>query len=175
MEFATVNNSWIDPTKYSEPEILKKARHLIENNLYCTLSTSSANGSPWSSPLLFAYDNNWNIYWCSALVSQHSQNIYHNQGRAAISIFDLSISEAIGKGLYLYGKAHEVDLQLLPLAIELLFNRANKPLKTVQDFLGNSPRRMYQFKAEKAWISGERITVDSHLIDSKILINLNLI
>ena len=175
METATANNGWVDSTQSSNPKILETARSIMENNIYCNLSTCSPDGYPWSSPVFFAYDRQWNIYWCSAVVSQHSQNIYQNQGRVAISIFNSNVREATGKGLYFSGLGMEVKESLLPFAIKLLFERAKKPMtmKTPEDLLNNSPRKMYQFQPQKAWITGERLPVDNHLIDIKISLNLD--
>ena len=60
--------------------------------------------------MFFAYDEGWNIYWCSAVASRHSQNIYNNNGRVAIAVFDLSVAAGTGKGVYFSGTASEIGV-----------------------------------------------------------------
>ena len=112
MQPATADNGWVNTLASDHPDVLAKARHIMANIHYCTLSTFSAAGLPWVSPVFFAYDANWHLYWSSTTAAQHSQNLYHNQGRAAIAIYDSSVSEGSGKGLYLSGSAAEVESHL---------------------------------------------------------------
>jgi len=108
MEPATAINGWINTIDSKNPEVIAKARHIIESNLYCVLSTCSPEGYPWVSPVFFACDQSWSIYWCSAVASRHSQNIYSNNGRVAIAIFDSSVAAGTGKGVYFQGNASEI-------------------------------------------------------------------
>jgi len=59
-------------------------------------------------------------------------------------------------------------------AFRLLAARSGKqPKTTAQDSLNSSPRRIYQFKPQSAWVSGERLAVgNNQLVDTKIKINL---
>jgi len=58
----------------------------------------------------------------------------------------------------------------------LIKNRARKKLNKVpEDYLNNSPRRMYKFKTQEAWITGQRQEYCNQLIDTKIQLNLSLI
>jgi uncharacterized protein YhbP (UPF0306 family) len=103
MESANVANRWVNTIDSKNPEILARAKSIIANNIYCTLSTCSDDGYPWVSPVFFAYDEKLRLYWSSAVVAKHSQNLYENNGRAAIAIFNSSVSEGAGEGLYFYG------------------------------------------------------------------------
>jgi len=51
MEPATALNGWISTIDSKNPEVIAKARHIIESNLYCVLSTCSPEGYPWVSPV----------------------------------------------------------------------------------------------------------------------------
>lgn len=51
MELPTADNSWTDSTQEHNPELFQKASHILETNLYCTLSTASPDGEPWVSPV----------------------------------------------------------------------------------------------------------------------------
>ncbi|BAB76403.1 pyridoxamine 5'-phosphate oxidase family protein [Anabaena sp. FACHB-709] len=173
METATADNGWVNTIDAENIEIISKAHSIIADNIYCSLSTCSVDGFPWVSPVFFAYDDSWNIYWSSAITSKHSQNIYHNDGRVAIAIYNSSFPEGSPEGLYFQGIACELDQNQAEKAFPLLANRARKPLlKTAADYLDDSPRRIYQFQPQQTWITGSRLLVNNQLVDTKIQINL---
>lgn len=62
------------------------ASAILKFNSYCTLSTASTDGTPWGSPVHFAYDEN-KIYWVSHSQAIHSQNL-ENNNKLFITIFD---------------------------------------------------------------------------------------
>jgi len=172
---ASAKNKWVNTVDSNNPQVLGKAHYIIENNLYCTLSTCSPDGFPWVSPVFFVYDCEigYNIYWCSATAAKHSQNIYQNQGRVAVTIFDSSVAEGTGGGLYFYGSASELNPDQIERVFKLMASRANKQInRTVDDYLNGSARRLYHFQPEQAWITGERLPVGNQLVDTKIQINL---
>ncbi len=174
MEPATALNGWISTIDSKNPEVIAKARHIIESNLYCVLSTCSPEGYPWVSPVFFACDESWSIYWCSAVASRHSQNIYSNNGRVAIAIFDSSVAAGTGKGVYFQGNASEIGANLAEKVFFLLAARSGKqPQTKAIDYLNSSQSRIYQFQPQEVWVSGERLAVgNSQLVDTKIPINL---
>ena len=175
MEEATAINAWVNSKDSSNPEVLEKVHRLIKNNLYCVLSTCSREGFPWGSPVFFGYDyeEGYHIYWCSAKQAKHSENLSQNLGRVAIVIFDSSLAEGTAEGLYFSGTASLLAANQIERVLTLMANRAGKPNKrTVQDYLGNSPRQLYHFRPEQAWITGERLLVGNQLVDTKIKVNL---
>ena len=184
MTSARATNSWVDTSQSSNLKIFEKANNIIKQNIYCTLATSSSEGIPWSTPVYFSYDKQCHIYWTSTIQSQHSQNIYQNQGQVALSIFNSIVPEGTSvQGLYFFGKAMEVTNDLLPFAAELSIARANnyalssvelqqKVKIKVQNILSDNTLKMYQFIPQSAWITGERLAVREQLIDTKITINL---
>lgn len=174
LEPASPNNRWVNTIDSQNPEVIAQASRIIDKNIYCTLSTCSADGYPWVSPLLFAYDQDWNIYWSSAIASQHSQHIYNNHGRVAIAIFDSSISEGAVEGLYLTGTASELNPDAAEMVLQLLLQRATKKHnRTALDYLNDSPRRFYQCQPQEVWITGKRVAVGNQLVDTKIQLNLS--
>lgn len=174
MEIATAANGWIDSTKSEDARAIALARSLLLDNIYCTLSTCSVDGIPWVSPLFFAFDDRLNIYWSSAIASQHSQNLYYNQGRAAISIFNTDFPEGSPEGLYFLGVASEIEGTDTELGLKLLKARARKPNpRTASDYLNASPRRMYRFQPQAAWLTGERILAQNQLVDTRITLSLS--
>ena len=172
---ATQANQWVNTADSDNPAVLQKAKNIIESNLYCSLSTCSTEGEPWISPLLFVYDDDWNLYWSSAIISQHSQNIYSNAGKVAIAIYGSPIPEGTGQGLYLTGTAQEVENpEVAEQIIRWVGERTGKPNpKIAADYLGNSPRRFYTFTPQNVWVTGERILSNGQLVDTKIILNLN--
>ncbi|BAY60861.1 hypothetical protein NIES22_09210 [Calothrix brevissima NIES-22] len=174
MQVASATNGWINTIDSEKPEIITKAQNLLINNIYCTLSTCSPAGEPWASPVFFAYDEHWYIYWISAIVSQHSQNIYHNSGRVAIALFNSSVAQGSAEGVYLSGAAAEINADDIQKTMKLLEKRANKQLnRTVADYLHDSPRRIYQFQPQQVWLTGNRLAVGNQLVDTKIEISLS--
>ncbi|HEY9878744.1 MAG TPA: pyridoxamine 5'-phosphate oxidase family protein [Leptolyngbyaceae cyanobacterium] len=178
MSVAKAENGWVNTVDAQKPEVLEKAQHIIESNLYCTLSTCSSEGFPWASPVFFAHDQAWNLYWSSATVSQHSQNLYRNQGRTAIAIYSTSVDEGKGQGLYLSGTASELAPERTPEIIKLLLQKlmlrgGTPPVRTAADYLPPSYRRIYHFQTQAVWITGERAAFGNVLVDTKIQLNLS--
>jgi nitroimidazol reductase NimA-like FMN-containing flavoprotein (pyridoxamine 5'-phosphate oxidase superfamily) len=174
MEVAGITNSWINTADSNTPEVIEQARRTLASTIYCTLSTCTVDGFPWVSPVFFAFDEHLNIYWSSAVLSQHSQNIDSNSGRMAIAIFNSSQSEGNPEGLYFSGLAEELKhSDAIEVAFKLLSTRAKKqPNRTATDYLGDSPRRIYRFEPKSVWVTGERIPVGNQLVDTKVSVSL---
>ncbi len=174
MEVANPDNGWVKTVESSEPQIIQQARRIITGNIYCTLSTCSLDSIPWVSPVFFAFDSNLNIYWSSAIKSQHSQNLYENSGRVAIAIFDSSPPEGTAEGLYFSGYANELENpNQVKEILELLSARARKKIERKEkDYLDDSPRRIYHFQPQSVWVTGERLPVGNQLVDTKISFSL---
>lgn len=171
---ATSANRWVNSSNKNNPEIISKACRILNNVIYCSLSTCSADGFPWVSPVFYAFDEKVNLYWSSAIESKHSQNIYHNNGKAAIAIYNSSAEEGTAEGLYFYGYVHELTLEGASKAFDLLQQRAGKVVPRIaDDYLGDSPRRIYQFKSEQYWTTGERLAVVNQLVDTKVEVSIN--
>lgn len=172
MNPATAENGWINTIDSDHPDVIATAHRIIESIHYCALSTCSPDGFPWSSPVLFVYDKDWNIYWSSAIASTHSQNLYGNGGRAAIAIYDTRLDQGSVKGLYFTGTASELNPAQVESIMKQLFDRAGtSPNRTAQDYLGDSPRRFYCFQPQEIWVTGERLAIGNQLVDTKIRLN----
>lgn len=174
MSIATAENYWVNTIDSRKPEVLDRARRIVESNVYCTLSTCSSDGFPWASPVFFAYDQRWSIYWSSATISRHSQNIYNNYGRAAIAIYSTDVPQGSAQGLFFSGTAAEVEPEDVSSTMQLLFKRVkgNVPDRTDADYLAPSPRRFYRFHPTEVWITGERLAIANQLVDTKIQLSL---
>lgn len=77
----------------------EKVKRIITNNLFMTLATSS-EGQPWSTPVFYALDEEFNFYWYSRKDTRHSQNINDND-KVSASIFATS-GDDNGIGVYVY-------------------------------------------------------------------------
>lgn len=174
MSIATAENGWINTADAQTPEVITRARQILEGTIYGSLSTCSPDGLPWASPVFFTYDADWNLYWASTIAAQHSQNLYANQGRAMMAIYNTVREEGKGKGIYLSGTAAEVEADDVERVIPLLLQRAAKgQQRSPADYLAPSPRRLYRFQPQDVWITGERIALsETILIDTKIKLDL---
>lgn len=131
----------------------ERVQEIITQVPYLTLATVGADGHPWNSPLWTAYDDAWNFFWTSSPNAQHSQNITA-EPRVYIVIFDSAQAEGTGEGVFLQGRAEELtDREEIAHAVEVFYRRKNKSAREPEDFLGDSPRRMYRFTPEKCWIN----------------------
>jgi hypothetical protein len=103
-----------------------------------------------------------------------SQNLYTNQGRAMMAVYNTIREEGKGQGIYLAGTAAEVAAEDVERVIPLLLNRAaNGQQRSPADYLGTSPRRLYRLLPEDVWITGERLALsETVLIDTKIKLDL---
>ena len=45
--------------------------------------------------------------------------------------------------------------------------------RTASDYVRESPRRIYQFKSEQCWTTGERLAVGNQLVDTKVEVSVN--
>jgi uncharacterized protein YhbP (UPF0306 family) len=174
MTIAMAENGWVNTTETHDPEVIRNAQRILDQTLYCTLSTCSADGFPWASPLYFSYDRHWHLYWSSAIASQHSQNLDKNGGRAAITLYNTARDQPKVQGLFLTGLAHELDPNRVASVLKTFFDRYPKavPQRTAADYLHDSPRRIYHFVPQAVWITGERLAVGNQLVDTKIQLDL---
>lgn len=129
------------------------AKKIISEIMFITIATSSKDGVPWNSPVYSSYDENYNFYWSSSPEAKHSVNIKENN-QVAIVIYDSTDPEGTGRGVYIKAIAHEVmDEKEIEKALGLLYGRKNKNPKPIMDFIGDSPRRVYQAVPQKFWIN----------------------
>lgn len=130
----------------------EKARKIIKDNLYITIATASKNGEPWVSPLYCAFDKNYNFYWVSPHKTKHQQFAIQNN-RTAFVLFDSSMPEGTGEGVYGIGIIKELEGKELEKGIQCLYARMNKKPKDSKNFCGPSPLRIYKLVPEKFWMN----------------------
>jgi nitroimidazol reductase NimA-like FMN-containing flavoprotein (pyridoxamine 5'-phosphate oxidase superfamily) len=173
MSQASADNAWVNTTDRQSPEHLAQAHHILQTERFCTLATVDSAGFPWASPLLYSYDAGLTLYWSSAIASRHSVNLQETQGRCAVTIFDSHASPGEIAGLFLTGTGELVPENQVAQAMEHLFDRMDqRPDRTAIDYLGDSPRRFYQFQPSEIWITGDRVPVGNQLVDTKVALDI---
>lgn len=137
-------------------ELTTKAKKVINDILYLTLATCDKNNQPWNSPVYSAFDKQYNFYWASWKENQHSKNIKENENVFAV-IYDSTVPESTGFGVYMKGKARQLekkDLVEIVKAVALLYARKTKKPRNVEEYLALFPRRIYKFTPEQIWVNG---------------------
>jgi len=149
-----------------------KAEKIIEKILYITLATVSKDGTPWNTPVYSAFDDNYNFYWISWTKNQHSKNIKDNN-QIFIVIYDRTVVEGQGHGVYIRAKAHELDNgKEIEHVLKYLDGRINKLGRhKISQFQGSKPRRVYKAVPEKVWVNTD-FRVSGEYVDARIEIKL---
>jgi len=150
-------------------DLISKAKKTINDILYITIATCDSNNQPWNSPVYSAFDNKYNFYWASWKENQHSKNIKLNE-KVFIVIYDSTVPEGTGFGVYMKGTAHQLnksDLKEIIISIKLLYNRKSKKLKKPEEFLALLPRRIYKFVPEQIWVNSDD-SIKNSTIDTRV-------
>lgn len=85
-------------------------------------------------------------------------------------IYDSTVPEGTGFWVYMKGKAHELGLKHsleIMKALKLLYQRKNKKPRTLQEFLGMFPRRVYKFVPNQVWVNGDG-KINGNYIDGRV-------
>lgn len=154
-------------------ELNKKAKQIVQRNIYMTIATCSSDGIPWNSPVYFAYDEEFNLFWASDKNAQHSKNVKENNN-VFIVIYDSTLPEGHGEGVYIKAKAAELsDPNDIKNALALLFSRKNQDPKkrTPQEFLNDYPRRVYKAIPEKFWMN-DAGNINGNFVDTRTEVKL---
>jgi pyridoxamine 5'-phosphate oxidase-like protein len=137
-------------------QIVNKAKEEINKRLYLTLATVDNNSAPWNAPVYSAFDLNYNFYWMSSLVSQHSTNIRSNSKTFAV-LYDSTVLEGTGFGVYLSGNSYEldsIDINEINHGITVMGERIHRSdLPPASNYLSPFPRRVYKFIPLQAWVN----------------------
>jgi len=162
----------------------EKARKIISDNLYMTISVASKQGDPWIANIYYAIDSNYNFYWYSPTNSLHSTLVRENP-LIAISIFN---STAIGddvdavyikanveevtnkveiiKGLTIYGS------KMLATGFADTKAQIQRFTKQYKDFQGISKLRLYKATPIKVWKLAPSEMFNEKFVDSRIEVDL---
>lgn len=148
--------------------VVETARYLIDNNIFMTIATADANGKPWSSPVGYAYDEDYNFYWVSSKEALHSLNI---AGRSEVSLSILSKVPDTGyDGLYVDAIARELTSEAeIQTIIDLFHKQRPQPPRfatnEIAEVTGDAAWRMYRatpvavYRRADSILNGQAITI----------------
>ncbi len=145
------------------------AEEIISSNIYMTIATASENGKPWASPVFFAHDEDFNLYWVSYKEATHSRNI-HGRKEIGIVVFDSTLPEGKGEGIYFdaVAKALDDDNEIRK-AMEILSARVtieDFKIKRIEDVTVQGAWRVYKAEPhEITKVAGD--TVNGQYIDTR--------
>lgn len=128
---------------------IEKVKHLIKKNDHMTIATANESGKPWISPVFFAPDKNFNLYWVSSRNALHSQNV-RVRPEVAIVIFGSVPPNGGLDGVYIDAIAKELeDEHEVHLAMAALLERPQPPkftIRSIIDVIDNAIWRIYKAK-----------------------------
>lgn len=156
--------------------VVERAKQIIAGNIYMTIATASLDGRPWISPVFFASDAHYNLFWVSNKDSLHSNLIRRNR-QVAIVVFDSRAPEGEGDGVYFEADAFELDeVHEIESAIDTLGKRVTKDefrVKSVEEVTHTAAWRIYKAvpRAISKLTNGEY--VNGQYVDRRISIQLS--
>ncbi len=155
---------------------IASAKQIISENIYMTIATASTDGKPWISPVFFAYDDSYNLYWVSSKDSKHSQIIRKNP-QVAIVIFDSRAPEGQGDGVYFEAKVDELsDESEIKQAMEVLNKRVTKDefrVKKVEEVTNKGVWRIYKAIPNNTYKLTEGEIGDEQYVDKRVEVKLS--
>jgi nitroimidazol reductase NimA-like FMN-containing flavoprotein (pyridoxamine 5'-phosphate oxidase superfamily) len=149
---------------------ISKAVAILHRIQYATLATVTPGGLPWNSPVYAVIDNDLRVYWISDKEGQHSRNVRHN-GEVFIVVYDSTVSEGQGQGVYIRAKARELED-----APEIRRVRTLKKGETGESpslFQDNGVRRVYEAVPERIWINAAEVKDGVFIRDYRIELELH--
>lgn len=153
----------------------KKAIEIIRGNIYMTIASASKNGKPWISPVFFAYDQHYNLYWVSNKNSRHSDLIRENP-QVAVVIFDSRAPEGEGDGVYFEAKVEELSKKSeIKHAMEVLNKRVTKNefgVKKFNEVTNENVWRIYKAIPIKVSKLTEGEFVNGQYVDKRIEVSI---
>ncbi len=143
-----------------------RTAEILKTIPYATVATVTENGEPWNSPVAHTIDSQLNVYWASDKENQHSKNI-RNNGKAFIVIYDSTVPEGDGEGVYI-----EADVTELSDPSDILYARRLKKGVDYQgkvgEFLGDEVRRIYRATPKRVWMNDAEVEDGTFIRDYKV-------
>jgi general stress protein 26 len=151
----------------------KRAVEILSKIRYATIATANKNGKPWNSPVAHEYDNQLNVYWFSDKQNQHSQNVRENED-VFIVIYDSTVPEGDGEGVYIEAKAVELTDREEILTVRKI-KKGEDYEGDPNDFLGNAVRRVYKAVPQRVWMNDAEVKDGVFIRDYRIDISLETV
>jgi uncharacterized protein YhbP (UPF0306 family) len=151
----------------------RQARQLVEATAHMILATADASGKPWSSPVFFAYDEEFRLYWVSFSGAVHSANI-RVRPQVAIAVLG-EPPHYFGDGVYFDAIATELhDLPDVEHAIQVRRTRhqeARFAVNSPADVLGDAAWRIYRADPLAAYKCSEEI-INGQCVNTRVPVTL---
>jgi uncharacterized protein YhbP (UPF0306 family) len=155
--------------------LVDAAKRIIAENIYMTVATASLDGRPWISPVFFAYDENYNLFWVSSKESVHSKLIRQNP-RVAIVIFNSQAREGDGDGVYFEATASELhNVDDIKSAVQVLDKRTTVDMfriKSASEVIGDSISRIYKASPHSVSKLTEGQMLNGQYVDKRVDVDL---
>jgi len=152
----------------------EQAKKIIASNIYMTVATASKESKPWISPVFFAYDKTYNLYWASNKDALHSKLIRQNND-VAIVIFDSRAPEGEGDGVYFEAIAEEMkDSPEQKIAMSILNKRMTVEKFKIdeEDVAENGEWRVYKATPIKITKLTEGRYINGQYVDERTEVKL---
>lgn len=125
---------------------IQKIYYLLETCREMVIATVNDSGEPHISPVFFAYDNNFNLYWVSSKKAVHSKSIRINN-QVDIVVFG-KLSDGKNDGVYFNAEAYELTNESeISEAIKLLNKKPQSDkfkIKSHDNVVGKASWRIYK-------------------------------
>lgn len=136
-------------------DLTAHARALLEANAYLTLATADPEGTPWASPVYFAFDAALaRLLWVSRPGTRHSRNIAQRADVSAV-VFDSTVAVGAAQALYVSARARELDGAEREAGIAVFSARSvahgGGPWSPA-DVTGGTELRLYGADVTAAWV-----------------------
>lgn len=146
-----------------------RVKLIIKEINYATLATISEDGEPWNTPVYFAYDNDYNIYWGSHINSQHSKNI-RSTGKVFIVIYNTTVPPGTGEGVYIRATCSELsEADVIKDAYAIIkLRRKPLPYFPLKKLKGLSQVRLYKATPHDVWTNDIGKLRDGTTVDVRL-------
>jgi hypothetical protein len=139
-------------------DLSDRFRRVTDANLYMTLGTADAVGSPWATPVYFAHTDYREFVWVSKPGARHSQNIAARP-QVGIVVFDSHAPIGTGGGVYMAATAEELLGEDRLPALEVFSARSvahGGGGFGLDDVEPPSELRLYRATASEHWVLDSR-------------------
>lgn len=142
-------------------------QNLLKDSRYAVVATTCPDGLPLNSPLSVAFDDDLNMYWGSAVSSQHSRNI-DASGQLFAVVFGGVNSPHEGKGIYLRMTAHRLTLEAeVTSALRYYDASFFRKYQSGITFLGACPTGLYKAQHVEVWTNRDKVQ-DGFFVDTRM-------
>lgn len=145
-----------DGERMNVAHLVGAAREIIDTNLYLTLATAAADGTPWVSPVWYAHATYREFLWVSRPDTRHSRNIA-TRPQVAIVVFDSTVPEGAAQAVYVEASAERLSDPERAQAIEIFSAKSvatGAAAWTVEDVTAPAEHRLYRATATAHCVLG---------------------